>query len=71
MDIKRGVLRDFDEGTYTATVQVAGSLSNWLPGIAVARNIATSELTIGRRVALLQFDPSNPNDMVVCAVWEP
>ena len=37
--------------------------------IAVARNIDSAELIAGRRVALLLFDPSNPDDMVVCAVW--
>jgi hypothetical protein len=69
MEIRRGVLRQFDAGTYTAIVQVAGSIAGWLPGIAVARNIAAAEMTAGRSVALLQFDPSNPDDMVVCAVW--
>jgi hypothetical protein len=52
-----------------ATVQVAGSLSTYLTGVPVARNIAAGELFNGRNVALLLFDPSNPNDMVVCAVW--
>jgi hypothetical protein len=69
MEIRRGVLRAFDSGSYTATVEVAGSISTWLSSIAVARNIDSSELTTGRNVALLLFDPSNPNDMVVCAVW--
>jgi hypothetical protein len=70
MDIKRGVLRNFDAGSYTASVQVAGSIATWLTGVAVARNIDSAELVGGRSVALLQFDASNPDDMVVCAVWE-
>jgi hypothetical protein len=69
MEIRRGVLRAFDSGSYTATVEVAGSIATWLPGIAVARNIDSAELIDGRNVALLLFDASNPNDMVVCAVW--
>ncbi len=69
MEIRRGVLRAFDSGSYTATVEIAGSIMTWLPGVAVARNIATSQLIVGRRVGLLLFDPSNPDDMVVCAVW--
>jgi len=69
MEIRRGVLRAFDSGSYTATVEVAGSIATWLSGIAVARNIDAAELITGRRVALLLFDPSNPDDMVVCAVW--
>jgi hypothetical protein len=69
VEIRRGVLRAFDSGSYTATVEVAGSIATWLSGIAVARNIDSSELVTGRNVALLLFDPSNPNDMVLCAVW--
>jgi hypothetical protein len=69
MQIRRGVLRDFDAGTYRASVQVAGSIANWLTGIAVSRGIAAGEMLTGRHVALLQFDESNPDDMVVCAVW--
>ena len=69
MEIRRGILRAFDSGSYTATIEVAGSIATWLSGVAVARNIAPAELIAGRRVALLLFDPSNPDDMVLCAVW--
>lgn len=69
MEIKRGVLRDFDSGNYTATVEIAGSVATWLSGVPVARNIDAAELSSGRRVALLLFDPGNPEDAVVCAVW--
>jgi hypothetical protein len=50
-------------------VEVAGSIAVWLTGVPVARNIASAELVAGRNVALLLFDPSNPNDAVVTAVW--
>jgi hypothetical protein len=69
MEIRRAILRDFDSSSYTATIEVAGSIATWLSGVAVARNIDTSELITGRSVALLLFEPSNPDDMVVCAVW--
>ena len=69
MEIRRGVLRAFDSASYTATVEVAGSIATWLAGVAVSRNIGSSELVAGRHVALLFFDPSNPDDAVVCAVW--
>jgi hypothetical protein len=69
MEIRRGILRAFDAGSYTATVEVAGSIATWLSGVAVARNIDAAEMVTGRRVALLLFEPSNPDDMVVCAVW--
>ncbi len=69
MDMKRGVLRSFDPGTYTAGVQLVGSLSAWLTGVPVARNILAADLVAGRNVAVLIFDLGNPNDAVVAAVW--
>jgi hypothetical protein len=69
MTARRGVLRAFDGASYTATVQVAGSLSVWLSGVPVARNIPSGELIAGRRCALLFFDDQNPQDAVVVAVY--
>jgi hypothetical protein len=69
MEIKRGTVKGFDSGTYRATVQVAGSLSVWLEDVPVARNIPTSEMTAGRSCALIFFDPTNPQDAVVVAVY--
>ena len=71
MEIKRGVLQDFDSGTYLATVAMRGSHSVWLDGLPVSRAIADTEMVTGRNVAVLFFDASNPNDAVVCAVWTP
>ena len=69
MEIKRGILRDFDSVTYEASVQLAGSLSAWLIGVPVARNIAPAEMVSGRQVAILIFGASNPKDAVISAVW--
>lgn len=69
MEMRRGILRAFDSANYKATVEVAGSIAVWLTGVPVARNIASVDLVAGRNVALLLFDPSNPNDAVLCAVW--
>ena len=69
MTIERGVLRAFDGATYTATVAMAGSLNTWLAGVPVSRNIAAADLVTGRNVALAFFDPANPNDAVIFAVW--
>lgn len=69
MEMRRGILRSFDSASYKATVEVTGSLATYLSGVPVARNIATAELVAGRKVALLLFDPSNPNDIVLAAVW--
>jgi hypothetical protein len=69
MEIRRGILRAFDSGSYTATVEIAGSIAVWLAGVPVARNIASGELVAGRNVAVVLFDPANPNASVLTAVW--
>lgn len=69
MDIKRGVVKGFDSGTYKATVQIAGSLSVWLSEVAVARNIQIAEMVVGRRCAVIFFDETNPGDAVVVGVY--
>jgi len=57
MEVRKGTLKGFDSGSYTATVQVAGSLSVWLEGVPVSRAIASGEVVVGRTCAVL-------------AVWE-
>jgi len=69
LEIRRGILRGFDAGAYRATVEIAGSIGTYLSGVPVSRAIPSAEMQTGRKVALLLFDPSNPADMVVCAVW--
>jgi hypothetical protein len=65
MQVRKGVIKGFDSETYKATVQVAGSLSVWLEGISVARNIPAAEVVEGRNCALIFFDETNPQDAVV------
>ena len=67
---RRGVVKSFSPGSYRASVQVAGSLSVWLDGVRVARNIAAAEMVAGRGCAVVFFDESNPEDAVLVAVWE-
>jgi hypothetical protein len=69
MGIRKGVIKGFDSESYKATVQVAGSLSVWLEGVAVARNIPSAEMVTGRNCALIFFDETNPQDAVVVAVY--
>lgn len=69
MNIRRGIIKSFDLGTYKATVQVAGSLSVWLDGVAVARNIPSAEMVAGRTCAVAFFDDANPQDAVLVAVY--
>ena len=69
MTIKKATIKAFDAGSYTATVQIVGSLATWLSGVPVARNIPASEMVAGRSCALLLFDPANPGDAVIVAAY--
>ncbi len=69
MEIKRGLVRGFNSGSHTASVQIAGSQATWLHGVPVARNIYKSQMVVGRKCAVILFDSTNPQDAVVAAVW--
>jgi hypothetical protein len=69
MRLRKAVLRSFDSGDYTATVQLAGSYKVYLEDIAVARNLPAAEMTSGRKTAVLFFDEHNPKEAVVIAVY--
>ena len=69
METRKGVLKTFDSVKYEATVQIFGSLSVWLEGVPVARNIPTADMVAGRNCAIIFFDPGNPKDGVLVAVY--
>jgi len=69
LSLRNGVLKGFNSGNYTATVQLAGSYKVYLEGITVARNLPTGEMTAGRKVAVIFFDEHNPREAVVIAVY--
>ena len=69
MSTRKGVLKSFNSGDYTATVQLAGSHKVYLEGIAVARNLPAVEMALGRKVAVVFFDEHNAKEAVVIAVY--
>ena len=69
MRIKKGLLKSFDPGAYTATIQLAGSYKVYLEDVTVARNLPTAEMTAGRKVAVILFDEHSPKEAVVIAVY--
>ena len=69
MNLRKGVLKSFNSGNYTATVQLAGSSKVYLEGIAVARNIPAVEMALGRKVAVVFFDENNAREAVVVGVY--
>lgn len=68
-EIRQGVLKAFDSLNWVATVQISGSLAQWLRSVPVSRSIAAVEMVAGRKVAVALFDPTNAADAVVFAVW--
>ncbi len=69
MTIKKAILKAWYSGSYTATVQISGSGKVYLEGIKVARNLPSAEMVIGRNLAVLFLDRTNPADAVVIAVY--
>ena len=69
MKLRKAILRSFNSGNYTATVQLAGSYKVYLEDIAVARNLPVAEMTSGRKTAVLFFDEHNPKEAVVIAIY--
>ena len=69
MRLKKAVLKSFNSGNYTATVQLIGSFKVYLEDIAVARNISSGEMITGRKVAVIFFDEHNPKEAVAVAVY--
>jgi hypothetical protein len=67
--LRKGVLRSFNSGNYTATVQLAASYKVYLEDITVARNLPVAEMITGRKVAVIFFDEHNPKEAVVVAVY--
>jgi len=63
------LLKSFNPGDYTATIQLAGSHKVYLEGIAVARNLPAAEMAVGRKVAVIFFDEHNAKEAVVVAVY--
>ena len=69
MTVKKAILRNFDSGNYTATIEIAGSSKTYLEGVSVARNLPEAEMVVGRNLAVIFFDEHNVKDAVVAAVY--
>jgi hypothetical protein len=69
MSLRKAILKSFNSGDYTATIQLAGSYKAYLEGVTVARNLAVGEMTPDRNVAVILFDEHNPKQAVVVAVY--
>ncbi len=69
MNLRKAVLKSFNSVNYTATVRLASSYKVYLEDITVARNLPASDMTVGRKVAVIFFDDHNSKEAVVVAVY--
>jgi len=70
MNIRRGIIRAFDSGTYLADVQIVGSMATILTGVPVAKQVGAGLLTSGAKCGVLFFDETNPSDACVVFVYD-
>ena len=69
MNLNKAVLKGFDSGSYTATIQLTSSHKAYLEEVSVARNLPIAEMVTGRKVAVIFFDEYNAREAVVIAVY--
>jgi hypothetical protein len=69
MRVRKGILRSFSAGSYTATIEIFGSQKSYLTSVPCARNLDSGEMSAGRKVVIVFFDDNNANDAVVVAVY--
>lgn len=65
----RATIVSFDAGTWTASLRLDGSQPQTLDSVRTARNIASGDMSAGRRVILDTGDHNDPADAVVTAVF--
>ena len=69
MSLRKAILKSFNSGDYTATIQLTGSYKAYLEGVSVARNLPAVEMALERKVAVVFFDEHNPKEALVVAVY--
>ena len=69
MAIYRGKVVSFDSGAHAAEIRLDGSAAQTLTAVPTAANIASGDMTAGRRVLVDTGDHHHPTDFVVTAVY--
>ena len=69
MKVRKAILKSFDSGNYTATIQLSGSYKAYLEDVSVSRGISALQMVVGRKLAVIFFDEHNPKEAVVVAVY--
>ena len=69
-ELWRGIVRNYDSGTNTATIELVGTVTAYLSGVPVASHVPSGDMVNGAKVAVVLFDGHNPADAVVLGVYE-
>ena len=70
MELRRGTVRGFDSSSFTADVQLDGSVPTWLTGGRISRAIRSRDVLAGRScIVAFASDPSAPTEAVVIAIY--
>lgn len=67
--IYKAIIKAFDAATYTATVQIVGSIPSYLTGVPVAHHLRANLLAPGAKCGVLFFDETNPTDAAVVLLF--
>lgn len=70
MAVYRGKVVSFNSGAHTAEIRLDGSAAQTVSGIPTAANIASADMTAGRRVLVDTGDHHHPADFVVTTVYD-
>lgn len=67
--IHKAIIKAFDAGAYTATVQIVGSIPSYLTGVPVAHHLRANLLVAGKKCGVIFFDETNPTDAAVVLLF--
>ena len=68
-EIRRAIVRAYDAGTDTATIELVGAITAHLASIPVAYEINAANMTAGALVLVVLLDGHNPAQAVVVSVY--
>lgn len=66
---KKGIINQFYPESWTADVQIIGSVQTVLKGIPVSLAVSASDIKAGDRCRVDMFDETNPRDSVVAYTY--
>jgi len=69
MQLKKGILKGFNEANYLAVVCLENSGRAYLEDVQVSRSLPASQMQAGRSVVILFWNEYNAREAVVISVY--